>query len=379
MRAVLPLAVGETFAWGLLYYSFAALAGRGHDVARGFTVALFASAIASPVVARALTRIGPRAVMIAGACMGCAALLGLSWSRSFAFWILLGIAQSAALYEPGFAAVISWFPNVHARRRALVIVTVFGGLASSFFVPFVNRLASTLEWQPLLVLLAAGVGLVVVPSYAVLPPSERIERRAGESFGDVAAPHRRRLAPIAVMFAMQAFVSTGAVVYLVAELAQAGRSVDSASALAALFGVSQVGGRLLMSAAVDRFSTAVRVIVALLLQSVALVMVQSSLTLVAGLGVATLGAANGSTTIDRPLLIAEVAGDEAFARASASVAMISSLSKAAAPAAVAAGILHFGANHTFSALAGAAGLAAFIFRASIVPSARLWRRARHGC
>ena len=118
---------------------------------------------------------------------------------------------------------------------------------------------------------------------------------------------------------------------------------------------------------------------ALLLQSVALVLVQSRLTLAAGLGVAVLGAANGSTTIDRPLLIAETVGDGAFARASASVATISSLSKAAAPAAVAAAMAHFGGDRTFSALAGTVGLAAVIFRASFVPSLRLWRRARHGC
>ena len=87
--------------------------------------------------------------MTAGSCL--ATLLTFAWARVqslpalYAVWFGLGIAMAATLYEPAFAAVVSWFPR--GRDRALLTVTLAAGLASTIFMPIEAWLLSRVGWR----------------------------------------------------------------------------------------------------------------------------------------------------------------------------------------------------------------------------------------
>ena len=50
------------------------------------------------------------------------------------------------LYEPAFVAVTGWFGDVRNRARALLVITLMGGLASSIFLPFTAALLARTDW-----------------------------------------------------------------------------------------------------------------------------------------------------------------------------------------------------------------------------------------
>jgi hypothetical protein len=45
----------------------------------------------------------------------------------------LGLAMAAVLYDPAFAVLAVWFDR--RRRRAMTMLTLVAGLASTIFVP----------------------------------------------------------------------------------------------------------------------------------------------------------------------------------------------------------------------------------------------------
>src|SRR2546428_12568069 len=70
----------------------------------------------------------------------------------------MGLALAGTLDEPAFAAVVGWFP-MQGRDRALLVVTLVAGLASTIFMPFeawlVGRLGVRGTLAPLALILAA--------------------------------------------------------------------------------------------------------------------------------------------------------------------------------------------------------------------------------
>jgi hypothetical protein len=360
LRGVFALALGETIAWGVLYYVFGALLSREPSLATGLSLALFASALAAPLVGRAIGRFGPRNVMVTGAAIAVLALLALATGRSLAAFAALGVAQAMTLYEPAFAAVVAWYPDAPRRRRALVIVTVAGAFAGPIFLPAAMWMFDRGGWPGTMA--AGALALVVVTaSFASMPdggaatapepPRKLAERRADPA--------------LVVVFAAQSFVATGVMLHLTARVGM----------LAALAGLAQIAGRLFLAALPAETSTRSRVAALLALQAIAIVLLGPA----PAAGVLLFGATNGALTIERPLVVVEWVGEGRHVSAAARIAAVASVARAAAPATVAA--LAAWTTHDFAFLTLAAGLflAAFTFSASFPPASRLWRRGPRDC
>jgi hypothetical protein len=58
--------------------------------------------------------------------------------------MVAGFAMAATFYQPAFAALTPWWAPDHVR--ALTIVTLAGGLASTEFAPLTAVLADHLSW-----------------------------------------------------------------------------------------------------------------------------------------------------------------------------------------------------------------------------------------
>ena len=62
-----------------------------------------------------------------------------------ATWALMGLGLSATLYPPAFAVLTRRFPSQF--RRAIIILTFLGGLASTVFIPLIAGCMQATDWR----------------------------------------------------------------------------------------------------------------------------------------------------------------------------------------------------------------------------------------
>jgi MFS family permease len=175
---VAGLAVTELVSWGVLVYAFsvfvvpmrAELGWSTAELNGAYTTGVAVSGLVAVPVGRWLQHHGARGVMTAGSLLGVAALL--TWAQAdslvtfYAAFVLAGLAMAATLYEPAFAVTAAWFTR--HRARAVLVLTIAGGLSSTVFIPLTGVLVDAYGWRTTLVVLAVGLGLVTVPLHAGL-------------------------------------------------------------------------------------------------------------------------------------------------------------------------------------------------------------------
>lgn len=256
-RVLVTLCVTETTSWGILYYAFPVLAGRissdtGWSLTRltaAFSLGLVVSAVLGIGVGRWLDRHGPRWLMAAGSVLAVGAVVGVAMAPTFgwfvAAWAVAGVAMSAVLYPPAFAALTRWYGD--RRVHALTVLTLAAGLASTIFAPVTAGLASQLDWRSTYLVLAGLLALVTVPPHLLglrlpwpPPPTQ-----AGSV---VHAPRRvlrsRAFVTVVVSFGLTSLTSYVVVVNLVPLLGERGIGPGTAAEVLGIGGVGQVLGRL---------------------------------------------------------------------------------------------------------------------------------------
>jgi MFS family permease len=114
-----------------------------------YSLGLLVSALAAPLAGRWLDRQGPRGLMTLGSALG--TVLVLVWASVedlwalYLVWVGIGLAMAGTLYEPAFAVLAKWFER--GRARALLLVTLAGGLASTIFLPLSAWLVESQGWR----------------------------------------------------------------------------------------------------------------------------------------------------------------------------------------------------------------------------------------
>jgi MFS family permease len=371
---VATLSVTETVSWGILYYAFAVmlqpmeadLGWSRADLSGAFSLAVLISGIAAVPVGRWLDRRGSRLLMTAGSCA--ATLLVLAWSGArdlvafYAIWAAIGVTMAAVLYEPAFAVITTWFRR--RRARALLVLTLAAGLASTIFVPLAAWLVQLQGWRQALVTLAAILGVGTILPHALLlrrrpedlglqvdgatdtaPEQDAGAVRAaplgqtpprGMPFGAVM---RLRSFPwLTAAFFLYGLASTGISVHLVAYLGDRGYGLTFAAAAAGAIGAMQLVGRLLFAPlerhVPRRFVTAV----VLLVQPVAFLALLLFRNVAGVLAfVALFGASRGAATLARATAVADLYGAARFGSISGVLALFVTLAHAGAPLAMGAG------------------------------------------
>lgn len=167
------LAVGQLVSWGVLYYGLivaapAVASDTGWSLAAitsSFSAGLLTSAALGILVGRWLDERSPRAVMTVGSLVGAAGLVLVSTAPDLvgftAGWIVVGGAQAAVLYQAAFTVIARRYRG--GRRRAMTVVTLAGGLASTIFAPIVAGLLSVTDWRTSFVILAVVLCGVSTP------------------------------------------------------------------------------------------------------------------------------------------------------------------------------------------------------------------------
>ena len=354
------LATTETVSWGILFYAFSVflvpmredLGWSPAALTGAYSVGLLVSGLAAPFVGRWLDRHGPRGLMTAGSVLG--VLLVVAWSEVdnlvayYAIWAGIGLAMSATLYEPAFVTLAHWFER--DRGRAMLLVTVAAGFASTIFLPLSAWLVDRLDWRPALLVLAVILAVVTVGPHALLL------RRRPEDLGLLpdgaiqANPERETLRPVregvplrtavresafwwlTTAFFLETLATVAVGVTLIPYLTERGDGAGFAAAATGLVGAAQVGARVLATLFGGRLSQVVLTATVFALQAVALVVLigwqERAGVLVA---VLLLGAGRGVVTLMRAGLTAELYGRAHYGAINGMLALFLTGARALAP------------------------------------------------
>jgi predicted MFS family arabinose efflux permease len=165
----------------------------------------------------------------------------------FAASLVAGVAMGAVLYPPAFAALTRWHgPN---RVRALTVLTLAAGLASTVFAPLTAWLSTHLDWRGTYLVLAGILAVATIPGHLFglrlpWPPRPQVEPQHAHAADPGRVARSRAFLVLVVAFSGAAFTTFAVVVNLVPLLAERGIGTGTAAIALGLGGVGQVAGRL---------------------------------------------------------------------------------------------------------------------------------------
>ncbi|MBZ2199038.1 MFS transporter [Occultella gossypii] len=383
------LCLTQIVGWGVLYYSFpvalpAITAETGWSATStlaAFSAALVVAAGAGVAVGRVIDQHGPRWVMTGGSALATGAVLVIAWAPNLGWfvtgWVIAGLAQSMVLYAPAFTAITRWYGP--ARTRALLTVTLVAGLASTIFAPVTAALLEQLGWRHTYLVLAALLALVTIPAHALglrapWPPHRHrsLDPGARPGQGTRAIARSRAFVALTVATSLGAFAMFAATIHLIPMLTWRGLSASAAAWALGLSGAGQLAGRLAYAPLAGRTTPVSRAVAILALSGAGV----AAVGLLPGPGPALvaaaigLGVVRGAYTLLQSTAVSDRWGTEGFGALYGILNAPTTLAMALAP--WVAGVLKDTTGSypaTFAALAGAAGLAAFVATRTAPPSA----------
>lgn len=332
--AVWMLAVGQTLGYACFFYVFAALVLSWQEstdwgapvLAFGPSLAVAVSALLAPIVGRGIDLGHGARLMAGGAVIGAFGLSVMAMAPSAGIyllaWGLLGAAQALSLYESCFSLLVRRFGAT--ARSSITRVTLVAGFASTLAFPAGAWLADLWGWR-------GALWVAVVVSLLVIAPLHWLGGRAllasglRASEGDAAGPTKTQKTrgwvlrlpafwALAGIFSLINLNHWMLISFLRPILAEAGVAEGPAILAASLVGPAQVLGRLALLGAGERLATMLAVSLTLLGLVVAPIALWFAGAGVAGAMIFAMvqGAAMGVMTILRPILTAEVLGQQGY-------------------------------------------------------------------
>ncbi|MCY1023991.1 MFS transporter [Pyxidicoccus sp. MSG2] len=346
-RLAWTFALTETVSYGVLHYAFSVfmvpmeteLGWSRAATAGSFSLGLLVSGLAAPWAGAWVDRHGPRALMTVGSTLGAA--LVLAWAHVqtlpalYLIWLGLGLARAAVLYEPAFATLSRL--SAPRRARAIALVTGVAGFASTIFLPLATWLVASLGWRAALLLLAAILAVGTAAPHALwLGDSSRSvlhasEELAGRAPASSSPTHNASVRWLALAFALSSLVASAVHAHLVSWLLQRGHSATFAAAAAGGLGAAAVAGRLVLLALSNGVAPLSLMRALCVAQTLALGCLLLSGSTGAWAFVALFGAATGTLTPTRALLVAEMFPAASVGRRAGQVGRIATLGQALGP------------------------------------------------
>lgn len=343
------LGIGQIICWGTLFYAFPLLAEPmsaelGIDKPQIYGAATFGlllAGVAAYPIGHLIDRGHGRAIMAGGAMLG--GLLLAAWSQVhdlILFYALLGaigVTHAATLYEPAFAVVARRFGA--GARSGITALTLWGGFASTVFVPVTQYLIDHLGWRDavlvlgLVTLAGAALNLWVIDARrdAVDPPQS--PKAAGDRTIVRWALRQPTFWLLSLAMTLYFGASSGLTYHWYPLLLERGFDTVHVVAGMALIGPAQVAGRIAIwlfahNRPVSAIGRATFVVFLLSLLLLLLAPVEFAwLALFAMI----YGAANGIITIVRGLALREMLTTESYGTLNGLLAVPSTIAKALAP------------------------------------------------
>ena len=346
------LGIGQICSWGSLYYSFPLIAeAMGADLGWSKThlygaasLGLALGGVAAFPIGTAIDRGHGRLIMAGGAALAGLCLLAWSQVQGLAlFYVLVaavGVLQAATLYEPAFA-VVARRAGSKGARAGITALTLWGGFASTVFIPLIQLLLETQGWRGALLVLGGLNLLVCAPLYAAVirPAADRHEAHVRSlPLAGAAAVRAVMRRPafwgLAVAFTAYAATFSAFTFHFYPLLVERGFSAGQVVAAMAVIGPAQVAGRIAVWVFAPRAPVRLIgscVVAAFPLAILALAWLPPSFAGVAGVA-ALYGAANGIFTIVRGVAVPEILTPQAYGAVNGALAAPAMVARALAPA-----------------------------------------------
>jgi MFS family permease len=363
-RFALPaLCVTQIIGWGSMYYAFpvmlpAITADTGWNAAMAtgaFSAGLILSAGAGIPIGHLIDRTGPRRVMTAGSVLGALALTLIATAPSLIVftlgWLLAGIAMAATFYQPAFAAITRWYG--HQRIRALTILTLAGGLASTVFAPLTALLTETYGWRGTGLALAALLLLTAAPLHAAALRGPWPDPDVGQQPASFEPSSQVRTSTIttsrdflalAVSLTLSGFSMYAVIFGLIPLLTERGATTTQAAWALGLGGLGQTLGRLFYGSLARRTNPRGRTAGLILAGGVVAALfaaVPGPLWVLTGISMVA-GMVRGNLTLLQATAITDRWGTHAYGRLTATLAAPVTIASALSPWAVAALVIPLG-------------------------------------
>ena len=255
------LGITQIIGYGTLLYAYAVLLPKmaqdlGLSLSTVFgllSVGLLVAGFVAPLSGVIVDRYGGRWVMTFGSVVAGVALMALSLVQGWVdLLIAIVVAQTASmfvLYNVAFAAVAQIETGV-PTARAISIITLFGGLASTIFWPFTLMLSTHLDWAGTWVVLGAMVLLVCVPIHFVVlkgPPHSVHQAHGGADTPSwvplQGAARRRGMFWMIVSFTFSGYLMGALMTLWVTNVQDLGHTAAMAAFAGALIGPFKTIGR----------------------------------------------------------------------------------------------------------------------------------------
>jgi len=162
--SITAMGIAQICSWGTLYYSFPQLAEAmmsefawtRSQVYGALTVSLLFSAVAALPVGRAIDRGHGRKVMSLGSLLaGLLFMAGAEIESLWSFYLLfagIGLLHGATLYDAAFAVIANRF-NGPETKKHITTLTLWGGFASTLFIPLIEWGLQQGGWRNVMVAL----------------------------------------------------------------------------------------------------------------------------------------------------------------------------------------------------------------------------------
>lgn len=390
---VTALGIGQICSWGSLYYSFPLIAEAMNadlgwskpSLYGAATLGLVATAVSAYPVGIAIDRGYGRWLMGAASFLaGCFLLLWSQANSIVLFYIAvtaIGALQAALLYEPAFAVIARRTGAAHARP-AITALTLWGGFASTVFIPLVQWLLNQWGWREALLVLAAINAFVCASTYLLFIRPERDVVEDSNVSQQTRQEQNKQAVRDAlhqpVFWALLAALTTYAAVFsaftfhMYPLLLERGLNTTSVVQAIALIGPAQVAGRIILSIFARRIpirlvGTVITLIFPLIFG--ALMLMQPGFWTIAVICIAY-GAINGIFTIVRGMVVPEMLTRRAYGAINGLITVPVSAAKAAAP--LGAAVL-WSVGNSYNSVLGAIVIGSCVLATSFVLAATLSR------
>lgn len=234
----------------------------------------------------------------------------------WAAWIGVGTAMAGIFYQAAFAAITILFRT--GRNRALMILTLAGGLASTIFAPITHLLLQHLTWRNTYLVLAAILALITIPTHLFALPTTapRTDRHTPASADSVRTILRSpQFIRSSSGFALAALGMYAATLTLIPLLQTRGMTAGTAALTFGLLGAGQLLGRLAFTPLAKHTTLNTRTLTIIgtgAVLTAALAWTPGPAPLLIALSI-LLGAARGAETLLQATLPADIWGPDRYA------------------------------------------------------------------
>lgn len=347
-RAITLLAIGQTFAWAGVFYTFPALLLRWEqdlgwsktDLTGAITIAVLMSAIGSPLAGKLIdTGRGPY-LMAGSAVLGGIGLLLLSevdklW-QFYGALTIIGLSMAGCLYEPCFALVTR--TRGKDAKQGIIFITLAAGFASTISFTAMHTLAQELGWRTSVAQVGLLMILFVAPVFWF--GANGLEKSGKLNTGSATKTEKQNSflrKPVfwflAIGFAFSAVVHGATLHHLLSILDEKGLSDELTILAASFIGPMQVAGRLAMMSS-EKFTSHHSLTIAAFFcmgVSIILLILTDASSVFLSAFVILFGGAYGTISVLRPLIAREVLGIQNFGAKSGTLALPYLVGSALAP------------------------------------------------